>query len=200
MAPSITTRHAGPDDAATIADLHTDAWRVAYRGVIDDEVLDDPALRQARHDGWNRRLRDGPPPDGDTENELFAGLIDGRVVGFGHAGREADPVTGADGAPRFPAGGEIYGFYLHPDAWGSGVADALMDACMTHLRRRFVHGVLWVLRDNPRARGFYERHGWSCGIGADVIEEGWAGPVMPGAPALPRPVASLQYRISLDPS
>jgi GNAT superfamily N-acetyltransferase len=188
----IAVRHAAAADADALAETHVAAWRVAYRGVIPDEVLDSPALSRARLDGWRRRFVDGggfPPPGYDDENELFTGLLDGRVVGFGHVGREwSEATASAADAP----GGEVYGFYVHPDAWGSGLADALMARCEAALRRRFAAASLWVLRDNPRARRFYERHGWFCGAG-DTVEL-WPGPQMEGMPPLPAPLVEVRYR------
>ena len=65
--------------------------------------------------------------------------------------------TGTDAARR----GEVYGFYVHPSAWGTGAAPALMSRCEEFLRDEgYVSALLWVLRDNPRALAFYEKAGW----------------------------------------
>jgi ribosomal protein S18 acetylase RimI-like enzyme len=189
METPVVVRDAVPDDTMPIADLHVESWRVAYRGIMDDDVLDSPTLVESRRFGWTQHLHEGFNHTGDPEHRLFVATIDGVVVGFGHVGRESDPVDDA----HDPAG-EVYGFYLHPDAWGTGVADALMDRCLDELRRRgFERAILWVLRDNPRARRFYERHGF----GPTDHELMWDGPTMPGAPTLREPVAEIQYRIDL---
>lgn len=185
---TVAVRLAGPADADAIAAAHVEGWRVAYRGVVTDDFLDHPDFFDIRRRGWERRLRDGPPPTGDVDNKIFVVLVGGAVVGFGHVGREAQPPSG--GAER----GEIYGFYVHPDHWGTGVADTLMDTCLDELRSRFGRAVLWTLRDNPRSRGFYERHGWSCGSGDDVLIDTWEGPVMAGLPPLDAPLHNIQYR------
>lgn len=191
QATSIIVRDAVPADSIPIADVHVASWRVAYRGLIDDEILDSPALVESRRAGWTRSLHEGHDHTGDPDHRLFVATVDDRVVGFGHVGREADPV---DDPPIEEPGGEVYGFYLHPDAWGSGTADALMDACLDELRRReFRRAVLWVLRDNPRARRFYERRGF---VRTDH-EVTWDGPAMPGAPQLREPLPEVQYRIDL---
>lgn len=191
MATPILIRDAVSDDTIPIADLHVESWRVAYRGIMDDEVLDSPALVESRRVGWTQNLHEGFNHTGDPDHRLFVATIDDRVVGFGHAGRESDPVDDDLGKT---AAGEVYGFYLHPDAWGSGAAGVLMDACLDELRRReFERAVLWVLRDNPRARRFYER----CGFRPTEHELLWDGPRMPGAPQLREPVAEIQYRNDL---
>jgi GNAT superfamily N-acetyltransferase len=191
MAPPVVIRDAVAADTIPIADLHVASWRAAYRGIMDDEVLDSPALVESRRIGWTQHLHEGFNHTGDPDHRLFVATVDDRVVGFGHAGRESDPV---DDAPGDLPAGEVYGFYLHPDAWGSGAADVLMNACLGELRGRgFERAILWVLRDNPRARRFYER----CGFGPTDHQLLWDGPRMPTAPKLREPVAEIQYRIDL---
>jgi GNAT superfamily N-acetyltransferase len=189
---TLEIRAATADDADDVADAHVAAWRVAYRGVIQDAYLDSDELMNARLAGWRRRLSEGPPPGADQLNQVIVPVLDDRVVGFGHVGLED---TGDDGEPS--ERGEIYGFYLHPDVWGTGVADRLIARCHGMLRERVDTAVLWVLRENPRARRFYERNGWRCRDGSDVVETTWAGPTMPGLGPLPEPIVEVQYRLHL---
>ena len=157
----IEIRLAVGDDAGAIAEAHIAAWRVAYEHVVPKWFLDDPRFESARRDGWNRKLSENSRPAGwDEHDEVFSGLIDGRVVGFGHVG--AARGGGSDG--------ELYGFYVHPDAWGTGLADELIARCHASLALRFDDALLWVLTDNQRARRFYERNGWSCGAGDELVE------------------------------
>ena len=181
---TITIRHAEPEDAEQIATAHIAAWRTAYRGVINDAFLDSNEFAQSRHNGWQRRLHEGGAEGADPLDELFVPVLNGRVVGFGHVG------AGSSGA------GELYGFYVHPDAWGSGAGPALIDRCHAALATRFSTAEVWVLSDNPRARRFYERQGWSCGEGESLIEDIWTGPKLPDAPPFD-PVAEVQYRRQL---
>jgi ribosomal protein S18 acetylase RimI-like enzyme len=78
----------------------------------------------------------------------------GRVVRLAIAGRARDDDV-AEGT------GELYALYVDPDEWGAGHGRALDEAARAHLRGAlFTGAVLWVLEDNERARGFYERCGW----------------------------------------
>ena len=183
-----TIRQAQPDDAELVADAHITAWRVAYRGVIVDEFLDSPQFAQSRRAGWHRRLHEGRSSSADPCDEILVPVLDGRVVGFGHVGAK----LGTEATNT----GELYGFYLHPDAWGSGAAASLIEACHAAMVTRFKTAELWVLRDNPRARRFYERHGWSCGSGKDLVEDVWVGPQMARMPKFD-PVPEVQYRRNL---
>ena len=127
---------------------YIDGWRVGYRA---------SSRRVPRH----RRLREYRRESANREWQSYAlpscGEAQGRVIGFGHAGpadaEQSDNDAESSGAGR----GEIHSFYLHPSAWGSGGAGALMSRCEEFLRDEgFTTAVLWVLRDNPRARAFYE--------------------------------------------
>jgi GNAT superfamily N-acetyltransferase len=174
---AIEVRVAHCDDADAISAAHIDGWRVGYRHLLPDEFLDAPEFAQVRIDGWRAWTWAAWAPNG----ELFAAVLDGDVIGFGHAGPQRDDRSV----------GEVFGFYLHSNAWGSGVADALMTRCLDHLRSDgFDRAVLWVLRDNPRARRFYERLGWRPTGGVDAIAEVYGRP-------LPLALAEVEYGIAL---
>ena len=56
---------------------------------------------------------------------------------------------------------EVGPFYVVPEAQGTGAADLLMEALVTHARELDVTQLeLSVAADNPRAVRFYERHGF----------------------------------------
>jgi GNAT superfamily N-acetyltransferase len=57
--------------------------------------------------------------------------------------------------------GWLHRLYVRPSAWGDGVGAALHDEALAVLRAAGSDTAsLWVLADNLRARGFYERRGW----------------------------------------
>jgi GNAT superfamily N-acetyltransferase len=57
---------------------------------------------------------------------------------------------------------ELRALYVVPDAWGTGVAQRLMESALDAMRKRgAVEAVLWVVEANGRARRFYEREGWT---------------------------------------
>ncbi|HZX53961.1 MAG TPA: GNAT family N-acetyltransferase [Ilumatobacteraceae bacterium] len=154
----IEVRDADVEDADAIATAHIDGWRTGYRGVVPDEYLDAEEFAATRRQRWRSWTWQFVP-----DSRLFVVTLQGRVVGFGHAGREQIAAHGIESATpeSDEIRGEIYGFYLHPTAWGSGGAGALMSRCEEFLRDEgFTSAVLWVMRDNPRARAFYEKAGW----------------------------------------
>lgn len=185
----ITVRVAHPDDAEALAAAHIEGWRVGYRGLMPDEFLDAPEFAAQRLDRWRMwTWRDWAPG-----SELFVGVDNGRAVGFGHVGAARTQPQCDQASPSGTAfsttTGEVYAFYVHPDAWGSGAAAAIMQRCRQFLQEHgFVDAVLWVLRDNPRARAFYEKTGWT-GTGRSTD---FAGPST--AAALPSPITEVEYR------
>jgi GNAT superfamily N-acetyltransferase len=57
--------------------------------------------------------------------------------------------------------GLVYLLYVLPQYWGCRVGQTLMRAAIGELHKLGMReAVLWVLRDNQRARQFYDRLGW----------------------------------------
>jgi GNAT superfamily N-acetyltransferase len=181
------------DDADDVAQAHVQGWRVGYRGLFPDEYLDAPEFERHRVERW--RLWTWQE---FASSELFVAVLDDRVVGFSHLGPERQqPTCDQSGTAEIVAAegpvGEVYGFYLHPDAWGSGAAAALMQRSVERLAElQYTDAVLWVLRDNSRARAFYEKVGWRS-TGKEIM---WDGPF--SAPHPPDPVPEVQYATSLS--
>lgn len=168
----VVVRDARPEDAAAIASVHVASWQAAYRGVVADAHLD--ALdADARTSTWAERLA-APGPGMRT----LVATVDGTVVGFVAAGPSRD-------ADARPGVGEIQAIYVDPPAWAAGAGRALMASALVALGAGdppVVLATLWVLRDNPRARRFYEAAGFRTDGttatvtigGADLVEVRYA--------------------------
>ena len=161
-------RRAAVADASAIAAVHTGTWQAAYEHVFGAERLAglDADLRRA---GWERGIASG--------ETVFVAEDDGRVVAFVSVG-----------SSREPGGlGELYAIYAAPEAWGSGAGTALMRTGLEALRDAgYAEAILWVLEDNPRARRFYEREGWT--LDGARKEDEFLGVCVP----------EVRYRIRLD--
>jgi GNAT superfamily N-acetyltransferase len=149
-------------DAAGIADVHIASWRAGYAHVLPASLLYGDEFEPGRRRIWEEwRFDPGQRVAVCVETDSGANVE--RIVGFAAYGPERERARG------FTGRGELYAFYFHPDAWGGGGAGDLIDHVDERLRAEgFAEAVLWVLDDNPRARAFYEKHGWApTGIGAD---------------------------------
>jgi ribosomal protein S18 acetylase RimI-like enzyme len=174
----VAIRAATPADAADLAVAHACSWRSAYRGVLSDEFLD--ALGPDRwRAAWAESLT---ATDWPRRGTLLA-CADDEVVGFVSVGPTRD-----DDAGTVPTG-EVTGIYVVPAWWGAGVGTALMAAAQAMLTDAGCReATLWVLRDNVRARRFYERTGWlPDGFHKDAVVGGL-------------PVTEVRYRMSLAPA
>jgi GNAT superfamily N-acetyltransferase len=148
--PSV--RPAVLSDATALARVTVASWRAAYQGLLPEEVLSglsEPDLSRR----WAAHI-DVPRPTGAT---LIVIEEAERIVGYASVGPSRDQDSILAGAT-----GEIYGFYLHPDAWGRGFGGLLMDAALASLRARGEHyATLNVVEGNERATAFYEHLGWT---------------------------------------
>jgi GNAT superfamily N-acetyltransferase len=140
----VQVRVAREPDAHAIERIRVCSWRVAYRHVFPPDELDALPIDPER---W--RVRIVTPPSGWTT--LVAETDEG-VVGFASVGPSRDEEHI----------GELYAIYVDPEAWSTGAGRALIERAEEQLRGEYETATLWVLEDNPRARTFYERAGWTA--------------------------------------
>ncbi len=138
-------------DAAGLARVKVDGWKTAYRGIFPDELLDGFTIEKHTL-VFAERLGN---PDRLTDREWLCER-GGEVIGWAcwmpSRDHDADSETVA----------EVAAVYVHPSAWRMGVGALLMEHIHAHITALgpYRETTLWVLEDNPRARRFYERHGY----------------------------------------
>lgn len=147
------------------------SWRTTYKGIVPASYLD--AMTVEDHAGrWARLL--ARPGNLDT---TFVVEERGHVVGFAMGGAERE------GDRRYR--GELYAIYLLKEAQGRGHGRALVEAVSgALLKQGFPSMLVWVLRDNFAARGFYERlggvylreHDLDFGAGFTLLEVSYGWP------------------------
>ncbi len=65
---------------------------------------------------------------------------------------------------------ELYALYVRPAWWSTGTGRALMEQVLARTSRAgYLSITLWVLRDNRRARRFYERAGFAPDGATNVL-------------------------------
>ena len=117
---------------------HPSAWRPGGQG------------SSPGGDWWAERIGLQEPP-----HRTLIAAHEAQVVGFADLGPSRD----ADADQRRTR--EVNLIYVLPERWGRGIGQALMAESLRLMRADgFADATLWVLRDNPRGRRFYEAGGW----------------------------------------
>lgn len=148
---SIIIRAATGDDASAIAAVHVASWRETYASLMPQTMLTNLSFSD-RTVRWKHILDQAEGPDGPS---VFVAEHSGDLVGFASSGSQRDPNLLAQGFT-----GEITAIYVLQDMQGRGAGRRLMAAIVEDLRSGgYDAASLWVLRENRRARRFYERLG-----------------------------------------
>ena len=145
-------RAAAVADAPAIAQIHVEAWRVAYRGLLpDDEIL--KVSVEERRGFWQGALARSGPGKVDLAEDGAA------PVGFCSYGPTRDDDAGTVA--------EIYAVYVHPEHWRRGAGRLLCEHAARAAAERGHEAItLWVVKGNERACRFYERIGFAPDGGA----------------------------------
>lgn len=99
-----------------------------------------------RNDEFERRLATTRRVFDEEDVWPFVAEDDGEIVGVLTVGPD-----------------QLYAIYVHPDRWGTGVGQVLLDKAHELLAETCEVASLTCLASNPRARRFYERNGWEAG-------------------------------------
>jgi ribosomal protein S18 acetylase RimI-like enzyme len=146
---TIDIRRAEPRDAPAIADVHHEAWRGAYAGIIPHRALN-AMINRRGSEWWANAIR--------RAATVLVVEIGGKVAGYTTVGRNR--------ARELPQQGEIYELYLRPEYQGVGLGTRLFAAARQKLADHGLKGmVVWALEDNTNALSFYTGAG-----GRDVAE------------------------------
>jgi ribosomal protein S18 acetylase RimI-like enzyme len=141
-------RTATAADAASIAQIHVETWRVAYRGQIPDAVLNGLDVGR-RTVFWQERLSQG-------RGAVFVAEDGDRITGF------CDLVPSRDKDADARTVAEIVAIYILPQHWRKGTGRALCNRALATARQQDYQAVtLWVLASISGARRFYEAMGFS---------------------------------------
>jgi ribosomal protein S18 acetylase RimI-like enzyme len=142
-------RGANLPDAERIAEIHIAAWRAGYGELMPKAYLDSLDVRE-RALRWRKVLSGAL-----TTMTILCVDESDETLGFCQFGLCRDYDV------RATPTGEIIALNVDPIAWGRGCARLLVDAALADAGRIGWRTVkLWVLRDNPRARAFYDRYGF----------------------------------------
>jgi ribosomal protein S18 acetylase RimI-like enzyme len=139
----IEIRRARPADADSVAVVHDEAWRSAYRGIIPGPELEKLIVRRGPV-WWDGAIRKG------SRVALF--VFGDTIAGYVNFGRNR--------ARSLPYDGEVYELYMRPEFQGLGFGRRLFTAARRDLAQCAMKSVVvWALSDNDPAIEFYRALG-----------------------------------------
>ena len=138
--PEPVLRAATAADVFPMASVFVSAWRGAYRGVVDDTILE--SLDRPAWAGRLRGLVSAP-----AAHTVAAGS-NGSVIGFVRYGADPDDDWN----------GHVFALYVAPTHARLGIGRRLLDHAIAALEAQgHLTVTLWVFEANERARSFYAR-------------------------------------------
>ena len=140
----VFVRLATTDDGDAIGEVHAAAWQTGFGSVLHREFLERASA--GRRNGWQYAIA----PALARSNLVLVGGRDTHILAFSQSGQPDD------GGPDL----EIFAFYCHPVAWGTGLAETVMRETCAVLSTGARRAVLWTPSEAHRARRFYERCGF----------------------------------------
>jgi ribosomal protein S18 acetylase RimI-like enzyme len=144
----INIKYAQVIDFKILGKIYSRSWKVAYKNIIPDEILDNITYEK-RAIIFERALN-------EKRDEEYAIIYKNDIaVGSICFGKCRD----LDLDNSF---GEIWGIYLLPEFWNLGIGSELIRWGINELRNMGYSNVaLWVLEDNTNAIKFYEKNGFN---------------------------------------
>lgn len=137
----ISVRRASIDDLEPLTAAYTAAWRKGFQQMFSAAVFMQDGFDEARGDECRAMLLD------DTI-DVHVAELDGHVVGF-------------LGVEERAGVSEIVEMWVHPHAWGSGAAQALLASIEDqHRNVGRMNLAAWLPEDSPRARRLFEKASW----------------------------------------
>jgi GNAT superfamily N-acetyltransferase len=146
----VRVREATREDTEAIVSVTAAGWRTGYQGIVAREHLAKLPVERWRHEVGIGLRR--PVADAFT----LAAEIDDHFAGYCYVAAPArDGDLGRDVA-------ELAAIYVDPGRWREGAGDALMRTALGRIADLgYSQVTLWTFKENERATGFYEHHGWT---------------------------------------
>ncbi len=132
-------REAIQSDCDGIGKVYCESWKSAYQNLLPRTYLD---LLTAGNCSPNKV----------SANDIVL-VEQERVLGICHFSEARNRDN--------EVWGEVVAIYLLPEIWGRGQGRVLLQYSLGELKKKgFQNVCLWVLKDNIRARTFYEKNGF----------------------------------------
>ncbi|MCR5345082.1 MAG: GNAT family N-acetyltransferase [Lachnospiraceae bacterium] len=143
----VVIRKVQQGDAGVLAYIQTESWKAAFASILDSETLT-KCTNVERATAMYQRLLD------ENKGNGYLLTVDGKphCIAYWDAARDSEFVGKA----------ELICIHSLSDKWRKGYGSQMMDRVLMDIKKSgYSEVVLWVFRDNRRARAFYEAKGFS---------------------------------------
>lgn len=136
------------NDLRSVSEIAIRGWQTAYRGIVDDEYLDNLSIEE----NYQKRLKDY------KENGFIVAEYNNEVVGFCRY-REGNNYI--EEYPDIDC--EICALYVKPEEKGKGIGKKIVKYVMSEFKsKKFKKMIIWCFKENDPSRAFYEKMGGTC--------------------------------------
>ena len=150
MMNEVLIRNVELNDLRSVAEIAIRGWQTAYRGIVDDDYLNNLSIEE----NYQKRLKDY------KENGFIVAEKNNEVVGFcryriGNYYQDEYPEVDC----------ELCALYVKPEEKRNGIGKALVEYVKNEFRKNNLNKmILWCFKDNYPSRAFYEKMGGKlCG-------------------------------------
>ncbi len=141
----VTFRNASKNDAERIAKLHAESWRLNYRGLLDDQFLDDKVIENRKR-VWLERM-----DSTNLNRRVILAEVQDELIGFGCLFLNHDKQYGA----------LLDNLHVTQPYSGKGIGSGIIKRLASEIygagERKDMY--LWVLKGNDGAIRLYEKLG-----------------------------------------
>ena len=132
------------DDIPSVVDIQMNGWKSAYKGIMDDELLD----------SMDRNKKIKKMKTNYQEDYFKVAEYNNEVVGF------ARYYSDNRFSPDYPIDCEIVALYVKPEFKYHGIGTKLVNYIINEFKRMDKKKmIIWCLKENYPSRKFYEKLG-----------------------------------------
>ena len=140
-------RKAKIEDSNSIANLILRGWQTAYKGLIDQELLDD-MKEDEMSKGWKKNIFSQ-----NESNNIYVYEEENRILGVIRFGKVDDKNDRCHNA-------EIYVLYVEPELKRNGIGSKLFNYAKAYfIEHNTTDLIIWCLKENEPSIEFYKKMG-----------------------------------------